>query len=197
MMTKGKNKKQKAKKESTQDKDSKEILNKEESDSQESKIEEEKPESSIEEELNNVHDRHLRLRAEFDNYKKRSEREFSRLLKYEGKEVIISFLGIADDVQRMLDSADVDGSTNVESLLEGVTLIRDKLLRKLKSLQVEPFDSEGVKFDPEIHDAMMTQTSEEHEDGIIIQEFEKGYRYKDKVIRHAKVIVNSKERSKE
>ena len=197
MMTKGKNKKQKAKKESTKDKDSKEILNKEEPDSQESKIEEEKPESSIEEELNNVHDRHLRLRAEFDNYKKRSEREFSRLLKYEGKEVIISFLGIADDVQRMLDSDDVDGSTNVESLLEGVTLIRDKLLRKLKSLQVEPFDSEGVKFDPEIHDAMMTQTSEEHEDGIIIQEFEKGYRYKDKVIRHAKVIVNSKERSKE
>ena len=196
-MTKGKNKKQKAKKESTQDKDSKEILNKEESDSQESKIEEEKPESSIEEELNNVHDRHLRLRAEFDNYKKRSEREFSRLLKYEGKEVIISFLGIADDVQRMLDSDDVDGSTNVESLLEGVTLIRDKLLRKLKSLQVEPFDSEGVKFDPEIHDAMMTENSEEHEDGIIIQEFEKGYRYKDKVIRHAKVIVNSKERSKE
>lgn len=197
MMTKGKNKKQKAKKVSTKDKDSKEILNKEEPDSQESKIEEEKPESSIEEELNNVHDRHLRLRAEFDNYKKRSEREFSRLLKYEGKEVIISFLGIADDVQRMLDSDDVDGSTNVESLLEGVTLIRDKLLRKLKSLQVEPFDSEGVKFDPEIHDAMMTQTSEEHEDGIIIQEFEKGYRYKDKVIRHAKVIVNSKERSKE
>ena len=197
MMTKGKNKKQKAKKESTKDKDSKEILNKEEPDSQESKIEEEKPESSIEEELNNVHDRHLRLRAEFDNYKKRSEREFSRLLKYEGKEVIISFLGIADDVQRMLDSADVDGSTNVESLLEGVTLIRDKLLRKLKSLQVEPFDSEGIKFDPEIHDAMMTENSEEHEDGIIIQEFEKGYRYKDKVIRHAKVIVNSKERSKE
>ena len=59
------------------------------------------------------------------------------------------------------------------------------------------FDSEGVKFDPEIHDAMMTQISDEHEDGIIIQEFEKGYRYKDKVIRHAKVIVNSKERSKE
>ena len=172
-MTKGKSKKQKAKKESIKDKDSKEILNKEESDSQESKIEEEKPESSIEEELKNVRDRHLRLRAEFDNYKKRSEREFSRLLKYEGKEVIISFLGIADDVQRMLDSDDVDGSTNVESLLEGVTLIRDKLLRKLKSLQVEPFDSEGVKFDPEIHDAMMTQTSEEHEDGIIIQEFEK------------------------
>ena len=196
-MTKRKNKKQKAKKESTQDKDFKEILNKEEPDSQESKIEEEKPESSIEEELKNVRDRHLRLRAEFDNYKKRSEREFSRLLKYEGKEVIISFLGIADDVQRMLDSADVDGSTNVDSLLEGVTLIRDKLLRKLKSLQVEPFDSEGVKFDPEIHDAMMTQISDEHEDGIIIQEFEKGYRYKDKVIRHAKVIVNSKESSKE
>ena len=206
MMINKKNKKKKAEKELIQDKDSKEILNEEEPDTEESKIEEDKsestideerPEPTIEEELSNVRDRHLRLRAEFDNYTKRSEREFSRLLKYEGKEVIISFLGIADDVQRMLDSADVDGSTNVDSLLEGVTLIRDKLLRKLKSLQVEPFDSEGVKFDPEIHDAMMTQISDEHEDGIIIQEFEKGYRYKDKVIRHAKVIVNSKESSKE
>ena len=197
MMINKKNKKKKAEKELIQDKDSKEILNEEEPDTEESKIEEDKSESTIEEELSNVRDRHLRLRAEFDNYTKRSEREFSRLLKYEGKEVIISFLGIADDVQRMLDSADVDGSTNVDSLLEGVTLIRDKLLRKLKSLQVEPFDSEGVKFDPEIHDAMMTQISDEHEDGIIIQEFEKGYRYKDKVIRHAKVIVNSKESSKE
>ena len=111
--------------------------------------------------------------------------------------MILSFLGIADDLQRMLDSLDDKKSENVESLVEGITLINDKLHRRLSSLKVEPFDSEGVQFDPEIHDAMMTQSSDDHEDGVVIQEFEKGYKYKDKVIRHAKVIVNSKVESKE
>ncbi|MBH30919.1 MAG: nucleotide exchange factor GrpE [Candidatus Marinimicrobia bacterium] len=154
-------------------------------------------ELSAEDELNDLRDRHLRLRAEFDNYRKRSEKEYSRLLQYEGEEVILSFLGIADDLQRMLDSLDGENSENFESLLEGITLINDNLHRRLSALKVEPFDSEGVKFDPEIHDAMMTQSSEDHEDGVVIQEFEKGYKYKDRVIRHAKVIVNSKAESQE
>ena len=159
--------------------------------------EEVEEEPSAEDRLGDLRDRHLRLRAEFDNYRKRSEKEYSRLLQYEGEEVILSFLGIADDLQRMLDSLDEKNSENVESLVEGITLINDKLHRRLSSLKVEPFDSEGVQFDPEIHDAMMTQSSDDHEDGVVIQEFEKGYKYKDKVIRHAKVIVNSKVESKE
>ncbi len=115
--------------------------------------EEVEEEPSAEDRLGDLRDRHLRLRAEFDNYRKRSEKEYSRLLQYEGEEVILSFLGIADDLQRMLDSLDDKKSENVESLVEG--------------------------------------------DGVVIQEFEKGYKYKDKVIRHAKVIVNSKAESKE
>ena len=159
--------------------------------------EEVQEESSIEDELKDLQDRHLRLRAEFDNYKKRKDREFIRLLQYEGKDVIISFLGIADDLQRMIASADGDKSKNAKSLVEGMNLILEKLHRRLSALKVEPFDSEGVKFDPELHDAMMTQTSDDHEDGVVIQEFEKGYKYKDRVIRHAKVIVNSKGSDKE
>ena len=159
--------------------------------------EEVQEESSIEDELKDLQDRHLRLRAEFDNYKKRKDREFIRLLQYEGKDVIISFLGIADDLQRMIDSVDGEKSQNAESLMEGINLILEKLHRRLGALKVEPFDSEGVKFDPELHDAMMTQTSDDHEDGVVIQEFEKGYKYKDRVIRHAKVIVNSKGSDKE
>ena len=155
----------------------------------------EKP--SLEDELKNLQDRHLRLRAEFDNYKKRKDKEFTRLLQYEGKDVIISFLGIADDLQRMIASADGDKSKNAKSLVAGMNLILEKLHRRLSALKVEPFDSEGVKFDPELHDAMMTQTSDDHEDGVVIQEFEKGYKYKDRVIRHAKVIVNSKGSDKE
>jgi molecular chaperone GrpE len=159
--------------------------------------EEVQEESSIEDELKDLQDRHLRLRAEFDNYKKRKDREFIRLLQYEGQDVIISFLGIADDLQRMIASADGDKSKNAKSLVEGMNLILEKLHRRLSALKVEPFDSEGVKFDPELHDAMMTQTSDDHEDGVVIQEFEKGYKYKDRVIRHAKVIVNSKGSDKE
>ena len=159
--------------------------------------EEVQEESSIEHELKDLQDRHLRLRAEFDNYKKRKDREFIRLLQYEGKDVIISFLGIADDLQRMIASADGDKSKNAKSLVAGMNLILEKLHRRLSALKVEPFDSEGVKFDPELHDAMMTQTSDDHEDGVVIQEFEKGYKYKDRVIRHAKVIVNSKGSDKE
>ena len=159
--------------------------------------EEVQEESSIEDELKDLQDRHLRLRAEFDNYKKRKDREFIRLLQYEGKDVIISFLGIADDLQRMIASADGDKSKNAKSLVAGINLILEKLHRRLSALKVEPFDSAGVKFDPELHDAMMTQTSDDHEDGVVIQEFEKGYKYKDRVIRHAKVIVNSKGSDKE
>ncbi len=155
----------------------------------------EKP--SLEDELKNLQDRHLRLRAEFDNYKKRKDKEFTRLLQYEGENVIISFLGIADDLQRMIDSVDGERSQNAESLIEGINLILEKLHRRLGALKVEPCDSEGIKFDPELHDAMMTQSSDDHEDGVVIQEFEKGYKYKDRVIRHAKVIVNSQENDKD
>ena len=155
----------------------------------------EKP--SLEDELKNLQDRHLRLRAEFDNYKKRKDKEFTRLLQYEGENVIISFLGIADDLQRMIDSVDGEKSQNAESLMEGINLILEKLHRRLGALKVELFDSEGKKFDPELHDAMMTQSSDDHEDGVVIQEFEKGYKYKDRVIRHAKVIVNSQENDKD
>ena len=159
--------------------------------------EEVQEESSIEDELKDLQDRHLRLRAEFDNYKKRKDREFIRLLQYEGKDVIISFLGIADDLQRMIASADGDKSKNAKSLVAGMNLIFEKLHRRLSALKVEPFESEGVRFDPELHDARMTQTSDDHEEGVVIQEFEKGYKYKDRVIRHAKVIVNSKGSDKE
>ncbi|SUZ49655.1 uncharacterized protein METZ01_LOCUS2509 [marine metagenome] len=119
------------------------------------------------------------------------------MLQYEGENVIISFLGIADDLQRMIDSVDGEKSQNAESLMEGINLILEKLHRRLGALKVEPFDSEGIKFDPELHDAMMTQSSDDHEDGVVIQEFEKGYKYKDRVIRHAKVIVNSQENDKD
>ena len=148
-------------------------------------------EQLLTESLNNFKEKHLRLRAEFDNYIKRSEKEISRFLKYDGDNIIKSFLSISDDLSRVIDSCKNQKSKYFVDLANGIKLIQDKLKNKLKSVGVETFDSKGSKFDPELHDAMMTKESKDYDDGIIIEEFEKGYKYKDKVIRHSKVVVNS------
>ena len=141
--------------------------------------------------LAELKDRHLRLRAEFENFRKRKEREIARLLQYEGEEVIRRFLPVVDDLERMIQSVNGKKSKSANSLIEGINLIFEKLKKRLSELEVEPFDSVGQQFDPELHEAMMTQESDEHGEHEITQEFEKGYKFKDRVIRHARVVVNS------
>ena len=147
-------------------------------------------EQLLTESLNSFEEKHLRLRAEYDNYIKRSEKEISRVLKYDGENVIKSFLSISDDLNRVIDSSKNQKSKYVIDLLNGIKLIQDKLKNKLKSVGVEKFDAKGLKFDPELHDAMMTKESKDYDHGIIIEEFEKGYKINDKIIRHSKVIVS-------
>ena len=79
-----------------------------------------------------------------------------------------------------------------ESIRDGISLVQSKINKYFETINIEPFGSEGDKMDPEIHDAMLTQTDEDKDDDIILSVFEKGYKYREKVIRHAKVIVNKK-----
>ena len=141
--------------------------------------------------INKTEEKYLRLRAEYENYIKRNEKEISRILKYDGEHVLKTFLSILDDLDRVVESSKKHKNKEILDFIDGIVLIKDKLLKKLDQFEVATFDSEGVKFDPDLHDAMMTKESKDYDDGIIIQEFEKGYKYKDKVIRHSKVIVNS------
>lgn len=141
--------------------------------------------------INKTDEKYLRLRAEYENYIKRNEKEISRILKYDGEHVLKTFLSILDDLDRVVESSKKHKNKEILDFIDGIVLIKDKLLKKLDQFEVATFDSEGVKFDPDLHDAMMTKESKDYDDGIIIQEFEKGYKYKDKVIRHSKVIVNS------
>ena len=141
--------------------------------------------------INKTEEKYLRLRAEYENYIKRNEKEISRILKYDGEHVLKTFLSILDDLDRVVESSKKHKNNEILDFINGIVLIKDKLLKKLDQFEVATFDSEGVKFDPDLHDAMMTKESKDYDDGIIIQEFEKGYKYKDKVIRHSKVIVNS------
>ena len=138
--------------------------------------------------LKELQDKHLRLKAEFENFRRRKADEISRLLQYEGESVIKGFLPILDDLGRMVGSVD----SSEESLLDGIELVQNKINKFFENLNVEPFGETGDEMDPVIHDAMLTQADEDKENDIILDVFEKGYTYRDKVIRHAKVIVNKK-----
>ncbi len=147
-----------------------------------------KKNNDLENKIQDLQDKHLRLKAEFENFRRRKSEEISKLLQYDGENIIKGFLPIVDDLERMIDSSD----SSEESIKDGIKLVQSKIDKYFESINIEPFANKGDKMDPEIHDAMLTQKDDDKEDDIILDVFEKGYTYRDKVIRHAKVIVNKK-----
>ena len=143
---------------------------------------------AIESELKILKDKHIRLKAEFENFRRRKSEEISKLLQFEGENVIKGFLPIIDDINRMIN---IEKSSE-KSLKDGLVLMDSKIQKYFDTLEITPFGEKGDLMDPEIHDAMLTQENKSHDDGAILDVFEKGYRYREKVIRHAKVIVNKK-----
>jgi molecular chaperone GrpE len=148
--------------------------------------------NDLQNQIDQLQDRHIRLKAEFENFRKRKNKEISSLLQYDGEGVIKDILPIIDDIERMVESALKDDTKNEKSLIEGITILKSKIERFLETKNIEPFGGAGEVLDPELHDAMLTQKDDKKEDNTILSVFEKGYRYHDKVIRHAKVVVNKK-----
>jgi len=138
------------------------------------------------EEAERISDKNIRLLAEFDNYKRRTQEERSKLFKYAGEGLAKAMLPILDDLHRTLET---DGKTKSRSILAGIELIRSKLDKTLEEQGIVPFDSIGQTFDPEHHEALMSEDSDKGEN-VILKEFEKGYMYNDKILRHAKVVVS-------
>lgn len=132
-------------------------------------------------------DKYIRILAEFENARKRNERERAELIKYAHEEVIIEVLGLYEDMERSLEAA--KKFTVDANIVKGLDLIVGRMRELLKSYDVKPVDSVGKKFDPNCHEAMMQAESPEHEDGTIIEEFQKGYWLGDRVVRTAKVKV--------
>lgn len=130
-------------------------------------------------------DEHLdslkRLRAEFENIRKRQERERERILHTAAEKLVKELLPVVDNLDRALE---VEGD-----IREGVRSIRDQLVNVLNEEGLSPVASDGETFDPNVHEAVMGQPSEEHEDGTVIQTFERGYLLNGKPIRPAKVVV--------
>lgn len=149
---------------------------------------------ALEAERDELNERVLRKAAEFENYRRRMDREKKRRHEAGMLEVIEPILEVLDDFERSIDAAEElqenqDSETAYESLKGGVEMVFRKFRDTLKSLGVEPIEAEGKPFDEELHDAMMRQPSEEEDPGTILQEIRKGYRMDDRVIRHSRVVV--------
>ena len=138
----------------------------------------------LNEALKESENKNLRLMAEFDNLKKRTQRSIIDSYNRNLENVILSFLPIIDDFDRMIDN-----ENNDKTMKEGVSIIQSKFKKILDSYDVNSFNSKGEIFDANLHEAIMAQHSNKKAN-MIIDEFEKGYKIKDKVIRHAKVIVS-------
>ncbi len=146
--------------------------------------------SELEISLNETSEKHLRLKAEFDNFRKRKDREIISLLNYEGEAVVKSFLSVFDDLERLKDASSNNNNEDSNKLTDGIVLIMNKIKKEFHKLDVKPFTDVGDVLDPELHDALMIRKEDGKNENEILEVFEKGYLYKDRVIRHAKVVVN-------
>jgi molecular chaperone GrpE len=134
-------------------------------------------------------ERYLRLAAEFENFKKRTAREYSDVVRTANARIIRELVEIQDNFERALTAE--SGTHNLEAFRQGVELIYNQLTELLKKEQVQPIETVGKPFDPNLHEAMMQQPSNEYGDGIVCGEVQKGYLIGDKVVRHARVIVST------
>ncbi|NLI16813.1 MAG: nucleotide exchange factor GrpE [candidate division Zixibacteria bacterium] len=136
-------------------------------------------------EYKELQDKYLRLAAEFDNYKKRMVREYSRALETSADEPIRELLAVIDDFERALAYENSD----VQNFRQGVNLIYTKLMEMLAKRGLVKIAGKGEQFDPIYHDAVMQLETDEYEEGKIVEEVQKGYTINGRVLRPARVVV--------
>jgi molecular chaperone GrpE len=134
-----------------------------------------------------LEDRVLRQMAEFENFRKRSEKEKSQMFEVGARSVLEKILPVVDNFERGL--AALPEAEAGSPFAEGMNMIYKQLMGELDSLEVKTIPTVGAEFDPELHNAVMQMASEEYASGIIAQEMQKGYTYRGAVIRHSMVAV--------
>jgi molecular chaperone GrpE len=145
--------------------------------------------NELEERVKQLQDSLLRKAAEFENYKRRTENDQLNLLRYAAEPFIKSILIVYDDFERSL--IHVNENNSFESLKKGLELVFDKFTKILESQGVKKIDAKGKPFSVDLHEALMQQPSDKVPPHTVLDVVEQGYLYKDKVIRHAKVIVSA------
>ena len=148
-----------------------------------------KKQDALKTKIDELEDRVKRQMAEFDNFRKRTEKEKTAMFETGAKSVIEKILPVVDNFERGL--AAVPESEKGNAFVQGMEMIYKQIMTELESIDVKPIEAVGKEFDPEFHNAVMQVESEEYEPGIIAQELQKGYTYRDNVVRHSMVAVVS------
>lgn len=148
---------------------------------------EDKKEEAYKEKIDELEDRVKRQMAEFENFRKRTEKEKSSMFDVGAKSVIEKILPVVDNFERGLAAVPEDEKSG--AFADGMNMIYKQLIGELDKLGVKPIEAVGKEFDPNLHNAVMQTTSEELESGYVAQELLKGYTYHDMVIRHSMVAV--------
>ena len=133
-------------------------------------------------------DRYMRLNAEYDNYRKRTVKEKDALYANAVSDTVVELLPVIDNFERAIDSSGINRD-DMESYQTGIELIYKQLKEVLVKIGVEPISAEGSEFDPNMHNAVMHIEDETLGDNVVAEELQKGYMFKDKVIRHSMVKV--------
>jgi molecular chaperone GrpE len=149
---------------------------------------EESPIQLLENQLSEAKDKHLRLFAEFDNFKKRNAKEKLEYMSMAGKDVLLEMISVKDDFERAMKS--FENSDDLSAIKEGIELIYDKLNKSIEKKGVKKIEAKGQPFNVELHEAITEiPVGSEDQKGIVFDEIESGYTLHDKVIRFSKVVV--------
>ena len=148
-----------------------------------------KKHEALKEKVEELEDRVKRQMAEFDNFRKRTDKEKSAMFETGARSVIEKILPVVDNFERGLASVSEDEKGG--AFAQGMEMIYKQLIQELDNLDVKPIAAVGEEFNPDFHNAVMQVESEEYESGVIAQELQKGYTYRDTVVRHSMVAVVS------
>jgi molecular chaperone GrpE len=146
--------------------------------------------NELNEKIKDLEERILRNQAEMMNFKRRKEEETEQFLKYANMELIREILPILDNFERAINMDDDNPDDEVSRFLEGFKMIYDKLKQVLFNSGVEEIEALGNKFDPNFHEAVMTEEDETQEEGTVLEVLQKGYKLEGRIIRPAMVKVN-------
>ena len=130
----------------------------------------------------------LRAKADLINYRRRKDEEVQNLLKYSNADILLSMLPVMDNFERVIEKDDL--SDEIKNYLEGFKLIYNQIKDILSSNDVKEIDALGKEFDPTYHHSVATRKEDGKESGIVLEVYQKGYTYKDKVLRPSMVIIN-------
>lgn len=139
------------------------------------------------EQINELEDRVKRQLAEFENFRNRTEKEKAQMFDMGAKSVIEKFLPVIDNFERGL--ATIPEEEQGSPFAEGMTMIYKQLLTELEKIEVKPIEAVGTEFNPDLHNAVMHIDDENYGESEVVEEFQKGYTYKDTVVRHSMVKV--------